>query len=88
MELTIEGPGVLLGYGTGEAGSTENFYDTVRTTCDGRALAVIRPIDKGTITVVAKAVSLKDELSNHKEAALTGSCKINMKAAVESLLVE
>ncbi len=51
VRVTVEGPGKLEGFGTGDPDTEENFFDDVRTTFDGYALAIIRPIDKGTITV-------------------------------------
>ncbi|MBL7496352.1 DUF4982 domain-containing protein [Frankia sp. CNm7] len=53
VELT--GPGVLAGFGSADPRSEENFFDTVRTTFDGRALAVIRPTAPGAITVTVTA---------------------------------
>ena len=55
LEVTVGGPGVLQGLGSGDPASDEPFTGTGCTTFDGRALAVIRPTGAGTITVTATA---------------------------------
>jgi beta-galactosidase len=56
VSITVEGAGTLLGFGSADPKGTENFFDTERTTFDGRVLAVIRSkADSGTITVNAAA---------------------------------
>ncbi|OHV56169.1 DUF4982 domain-containing protein [Pseudofrankia sp. BMG5.36] len=55
VAVELAGPGVLQGFGSADPRSEENFFDTVRTTFDGRALAVIRPTAPGAITVTVTA---------------------------------
>lgn len=55
VALTVEGTGALQGFGTGNPKSEENFFDTERTTFDGRATAVIRPTRPGKINVTVSA---------------------------------
>lgn len=49
--VTVEGPGVLLGLGTGAPDSEESFCTGACTTFAGHALAVIRPMAPGTLRV-------------------------------------
>lgn len=55
VSLSIDGPGELIGFGTDDPLTEENFYDMTRTLYDGRALAVLRPTGIGTITVAVTA---------------------------------
>ncbi|MBL7493814.1 DUF4982 domain-containing protein [Frankia sp. AgB1.9] len=55
VSVAVAGPGSLLGFGSADPRPTENFFDTARTTFDGRALAVIRPTGPGAITVSVTA---------------------------------
>lgn len=56
VSVTVEGAGALQGFGSADPKSTENFFDTERTTFDGKLLAVIRSkAEAGTITVTASA---------------------------------
>ncbi|MBL7498228.1 DUF4982 domain-containing protein [Frankia sp. CNm7] len=55
VAVELAGPGALAGFGSADPRSTENFFDTARTTFDGRALAVIRPTAPGAITVTVTA---------------------------------
>lgn len=58
VSITVEGAGVLQGFGSANPLSTENFFDTERTTFDGKVLAVVRSKEEaGTITVTASAES-------------------------------
>lgn len=64
VSATAEGGIELLGFGSADPYSLENFYDTSRTTWHGRALAVVRGTDKGMgrLTISAEgcgAVSLE-----------------------------
>jgi len=58
VTVTIDGPGVLAGIGTGRARTEEPFGGEAVTTYDGRALAVVRPTGDGTITVTVAAEGL------------------------------
>lgn len=56
VSITVEGAGTLQGFGSADPKSMENFYDSERTTFDGKVLAVIRSAsDAGTITVTVAA---------------------------------
>ena len=55
VTVTVEGPGVLAGFGSAAPATEESYLDDVHTTFDGRALAVVRPTGHGTITVTATA---------------------------------
>lgn len=57
VSITVEGSGTLQGFGSADPKSEENFFDTERTTFDGKVLAVVRSKrEAGTITVTASAV--------------------------------
>ncbi|QIG39317.1 glycoside hydrolase family 2 protein [Microbacterium sp. 4R-513] len=58
ITVEVEGPAVLAGLGTGRARTEESFAGPSVTTYDGRALAIIRPTDAGTITVTVSAEGL------------------------------
>jgi beta-galactosidase len=55
VSVSVEGPAVLAGIGTGRARTEESFGATQVTTYDGRALAVVRPTGAGEITVTVQA---------------------------------
>ena len=55
VRVTVEGPGVLAGFGSARPATEESYLDEVHTTFDGRALAVVRPTGAGTLTVTATA---------------------------------
>ena len=55
VTVAVEGPGVLQGFGSAAPATEESYLDDVRTTFDGRALAVVRPTGPGTITLTASA---------------------------------
>ncbi|OHV29160.1 MULTISPECIES: glycoside hydrolase family 2 TIM barrel-domain containing protein [Pseudofrankia] len=55
VSVELTGPGELQGFGSADPKPTENFFDTTRTTFDGRALAVIRPTAPGTVSVTLTA---------------------------------
>jgi beta-galactosidase len=55
VQLTIDGPGVLQGFGNAAFSTEESFTDARHSLHDGRALAVIRPSAPGLITVTATA---------------------------------
>jgi beta-galactosidase len=60
VRVTVEGPGVLGGFGSAVPATEESYLDDVHTTFDGRALAVVRPTGGGTITVTASAPDCQD----------------------------
>lgn len=51
VQVTVDGPGVLIGLGSAASETEESFLDDVHDTYQGRALAVIRPTGCGPITV-------------------------------------
>jgi len=51
VSISVEGPGVLAGLGTGRARTEEPMSAASVTTYDGRALAIVRPTGAGEITV-------------------------------------
>ncbi|MET1041110.1 MAG: DUF4982 domain-containing protein, partial [Acidimicrobiales bacterium] len=51
VTVEVEGSGVLQGLASGRPDPEEPYTGSACTTFDGRALAVIRPTEKGTITV-------------------------------------
>ncbi|GGH35087.1 beta-galactosidase [Paenibacillus segetis] len=53
--IQVEGAGILQGFGSANPKSEENFFDTERTTFDGKVLAVIRPISSGKIILNVSA---------------------------------
>lgn len=56
VKVTVDGAGKLQGFANADPRSTENFYDTSRTTFYGKALAVIRSENElGIIKVVIEA---------------------------------
>ncbi|MGX5769720.1 glycoside hydrolase family 2 TIM barrel-domain containing protein [Microbacterium trichothecenolyticum] len=59
VELTIDGPGALQGFGSAIPATEESFTDLRHRLYDGRALAVIRPSGKGRITVTAASAGLQ-----------------------------
>jgi hypothetical protein len=58
VSVEIEGPGVLAAFANAQPDSTEEFRAATRTTYDGRALAIVRPLGPGSITVRATAAGL------------------------------
>jgi beta-galactosidase len=56
VTVSVDGPGVLAGLGSGDLTSFESYAGTERTLYQGRALAVIRATDlPGRITVTVSA---------------------------------
>jgi hypothetical protein len=60
VTVTVDGPGVLAGFGSAAPATEESYLDDVHSTFDGRALAVVRPTGTGTITVTASARDCQD----------------------------
>ncbi len=60
VSVSIEGPGVILGYGSADPGSEENYFDHTAKAYEGRLRAAIRGTgEKGTITVTFTAEGLE-----------------------------
>ena len=55
VTVSVDGPGVLQGLGSGSKVNPESFTSDNHRTFDGRLLAVVRPTGPGEITVNAKA---------------------------------
>ena len=55
IDVQVEGPGVLQALGSANPATEEGFAGPTCTTFDGRALAIVRPIGEGRITVRATA---------------------------------
>lgn len=56
VTVEVSGAGSLQGFGSADPKSTEDFFDTVRTTYNGRVLAVIRAgKEKGIVNVIVRA---------------------------------
>lgn len=56
IEVSVEGPATLMGFGTSAPATEENYTGSSHTSYRGRALAVIRPTGQaGTIRVTASA---------------------------------
>jgi beta-galactosidase len=55
VTVTVSGPGVLQGLGSGNPRSTDDYTGRTTSTFAGRALAVVRPVDEGDIDVVVEA---------------------------------
>lgn len=54
IQLSIEGPGCIQGFGSADPQSLENFYDLERTTFDGKALVIVRSTgESGLIKLTA-----------------------------------
>ena len=61
VKVTVEGPGVLQGYGSGEPQPTGSYDDTEWETYDGEVMAAIRSTEEpGTITVRFAAEGCED----------------------------
>jgi beta-galactosidase len=58
VEVSVAGPGVLQALGSARPSTEERFDAPSRTTFDGRALAVIRPLAAGIIAVTVAADGL------------------------------
>jgi beta-galactosidase len=55
ISVTVTGPGLLAGLGTGRPRSQEPFHGSQCTLFDGRAMAIVRPVDPGLIVVEVEA---------------------------------
>jgi len=61
VKVTVEGAATLQGFGSADPVSLENFFDSERTTFDGKVLAVIRSAAQaGPVTVRISADGCKD----------------------------
>ncbi len=60
VSVQVSGAGYLLGFGSADPGSDENFYDTEARTYEGRLRAAIRAKQKGTIDVTFSSKGMAD----------------------------
>jgi beta-galactosidase len=60
VTVTVDGPAVLQGLGSGNPCTEETFGSDTHDTFNGRALAVVRPTGTGTITVTVSAKDCDD----------------------------
>ena len=68
VTVSIEGPGVVLGYGSADPEGAENFYDATAKPYEGRLRAAVRATGAGAITLTftaegmaAKSVTVRAE---------------------------
>ena len=73
VTVTVEGPGVLAGLGTGRPRTEEAFGAASCTTYDGRALAVVRPTGPGDIRVTVTAEGLAPATVDLQALPATGT---------------
>ncbi|WP_318244822.1 glycoside hydrolase family 2 TIM barrel-domain containing protein [Microbacterium pullorum] len=53
IRLEITGPGTMLGFGSARPNPTDSYAQETQTTFDGRALAIVRASDAGTLSITA-----------------------------------
>jgi len=61
ITVLVDGAGQLAGLSNADPDTEENFFDTERTTYDGRALAIIRPTQQGEIKIKVSADELEEQ---------------------------
>ena len=62
VSISVEGPGTVLGFGSANPESEENYFDRTAKAYEGRLRAAIRGTgEKGTITVTLHAEGCRDE---------------------------
>ncbi|MDR0910845.1 MAG: DUF4982 domain-containing protein [Spirochaetaceae bacterium] len=60
IRLSIDGPALLQGFGSARPITEESFTDSIHTTFNGRALAVLRRTGEGSITIKASCTGLAE----------------------------
>ena len=56
VSISVEGPGTILGFGSADPESEENYFDTSALPFEGRLRAAVRGTgEKGSITVILNA---------------------------------
>ena len=55
VTVSVEGPGIILGYGSASPCNEENYYDTTACTYEGRIRAAVRAVGEGIIHVTFRA---------------------------------
>jgi beta-galactosidase len=58
IEVTVTGPGKLLGLESGDVDSHENYQSNKRKTLNGKLMVYVRAMAKGTINVEAKSIGM------------------------------
>ncbi len=63
MTIAVEGAATLQGFGSAECVTAESYCDNVHTTCNGRALAVLRSANApGDFTVTVGCDGLPEAI--------------------------
>ena len=61
VSIGIEGPGVILGFGSADPESEENYFDTTAKAYEGRLRAAVRGTgEKGMVTVTLSSEGMAD----------------------------
>jgi beta-galactosidase len=60
VHVTVSGAGVLQAFGSADPATEERFDAHERSTFGGRALAIVRPTEVGTILVTARSAGYAD----------------------------
>ncbi len=61
VTINIDGPGTIMGYGSADPESEENYFDTIAKAYEGRLRAAVRGTgETGTITITFSADGLED----------------------------
>jgi hypothetical protein len=55
VTVNVEGAGILQGLGSWNPKNEENYFNSIHNTFNGKALAVIRPIESRIIEVIVEA---------------------------------
>ena len=55
VSVSVEGPGEIIGYGSADPKSEENYYDMEAMTYEGRIRAAVRATGEGLIKVTFQA---------------------------------
>ena len=61
VSISVEGPGEIIGFGSADPDSPENYFDRTAKPFEGRLLAAVRGTkEPGTVTVTLKADGCAD----------------------------
>ena len=61
VSVSVDGAGYLLGFGSADPESEENYFDTEARTYEGRLRAAIRAKESGIITVTFTGENMKSK---------------------------
>ena len=67
VSIRIEGPGKIIGFGSADPESEENYFDTTAKTYEGRLRAAVRAFGVGKITIIC-------------EGEISGSASVSIEA--------